>query len=54
MTPVQIMQLAMALLASLQQALAGGILDPDEPIELTELGDAHRAALEELKKALEQ
>ena len=53
MTPVQIMQLALALLTSLQQALAGGILDPDEPIELTQLGSEHAAALEELKKALE-
>ena len=52
MTPIQIMQLALALLATVQDALAHGIFDPDEPIELTNLGSEHAAALEELKKAL--
>ena len=53
MTVTMALQLALALLAALQQGLAGGLLTPDEPLELTSLGDAHKQALKDLAQALE-
>lgn len=52
MGAAQIMQLALALLALVQNAMASGIFDPDTPIELTTLGNEHRDALEALRTEL--
>lgn len=53
MTVAMALQLALALLAALQQGLGSGVLMADEPLELTTLGDAHKQALKDLAQALE-
>ena len=49
----QVMTLIMALTGALQKALLGGVLDANTPIEISQLGDEYKDAIDEMKKALE-
>jgi hypothetical protein len=53
MTVATALQLALALLVALQQGLDSGLLTPDEPLDVTTLGDAHKQALKDLAQILD-